>query len=78
MRRFVNPNPDGAKLIAIVAFDTLCNGHIYWDMASVQVGKLDSKSLPVAGRGLRSFSMGRRVKPGRDNRVSGTESSHMR
>ncbi|TXH37930.1 MAG: dienelactone hydrolase family protein [Rhodospirillaceae bacterium] len=40
-------------LIAIISFrgDKLYNEHIYWDQASVlvQIGLLDSKSLPVAG-----------------------------
>ncbi len=41
-------------LIAIVCFrgDKLYHEHIYWDQASVlvQIGKLDPKGLPVAGR----------------------------
>ena len=41
-------------LVAIVCFrgDKLYHEHIYWDQASVlvQIGKLDSKGLPVAGR----------------------------
>ena len=41
-------------LIAIVNFrgDKLYHEHIYWDQASVlvQIGLLDSKGLPVAGR----------------------------
>jgi carboxymethylenebutenolidase len=40
-------------LVAIVAFrgDKLYNEHIYWDQASVlvQIGKLDPRTLPVAG-----------------------------
>ncbi|OCZ55557.1 carboxymethylenebutenolidase [Achromobacter xylosoxidans] len=41
-------------LVAIVKFrgDKLCHEHIYWDQASVlvQIGVLDPKGLPVAGR----------------------------
>lgn len=41
-------------LVAIVAFrgDRLCHEHIYWDQASVlvQIGLLDPRGLPVAGR----------------------------
>ncbi|MFY2845828.1 dienelactone hydrolase family protein [Achromobacter ruhlandii] len=41
-------------LVAIVKFrgDKLCHEHIYWDQASVlvQIGALDPKGLPVAGR----------------------------
>ncbi len=41
-------------LVAIVKFrgDKLYNEHIYWDQASVlvQIGKLDPKGLPVAGK----------------------------
>jgi carboxymethylenebutenolidase len=40
-------------LVAIVCFrgNKLYNEHIYWDQASVlvQIGKLDSAALPVAG-----------------------------
>ena len=42
------------SLVAIVKFrgDKLYNEHIYWDQASVlvQIGKLDPKGLPVAGK----------------------------
>lgn len=41
-------------MIAIVNFrgDKICHEHIYWDQASVlvQIGALDSKGLPVAGK----------------------------
>jgi len=46
--------PVEIPLIAIVKFrgDKLYHEHIYWDQASVlvQVGLLDPKGLPVAGR----------------------------
>lgn len=43
-------------VVAIVTFrgDKLCHEHIYWDQASVlvQIGVLDPKGLPVAGRDI--------------------------